>query len=407
MTNVRPKPVTIHEVAAHAGVSIATVSRALNGSSTVASPTRERVLAAAEQLRFRPSRLGQSLAEGRHAANGIVFPDLSGPYYAEVVLGYEEVAAELGSSVLILATHGRPDPSRRVLELARRVDGMVLMGRTVPDEVISQLTETGMPVVLLARPAPGGAPEERGHGPDERGHGPDEHGHGPDERGPDERGRGPDGRGPDGSGRGRNSGGPDRRWGGEDIGWPDGRGQAAATIPDTVNVDNEHGTRALVEHLLSHGYERFVFVGDPAESPDVASRYSAFRAALLGAGRRPPREPLRCDFDVSSGRRAALRALRRAPRPEVLVCGNDETALGAMEAAAELGLSVPGDLAVTGWDDVMAARYAGLTTVRQPMRELGATAARWLQERIAGGQVPARRQVLQTRLIVRSSCGTH
>jgi LacI family transcriptional regulator len=238
-----------------------------------------------------------------------------------------------------------------VLELARRVDGMVLMGRTVPDEVVSQLTETGMPVVLLARPAPGA--------------------------------------GPGGQGGGRNIGEPD------------------TAPPDVVNVDNEHGTRALVEHLLGHGYRRFAFIGDPAESPDVASRYSAFRESLLGAGHRPPREPLRCEFDVSSGRRAALRALRRAPRPEVLVCGNDETALGAMEAAAELGLSVPGEVAVTGWDDVMAARYAGLTTVRQPMRELGATAARWLQERIAGGQAPARKQVLQTRLIVRSSCGTH
>ncbi|HZM80554.1 MAG TPA: LacI family DNA-binding transcriptional regulator [Candidatus Limnocylindrales bacterium] len=331
--NNRPKPVTIHEVAAQAGVSIATVSRALSGSTTVASPTRERVLAAVEQLRFRPSRLGQSLAEGRHAANGIVFPDLSGPYYAEVVLGYEEVAAELGSSVLILATHGRPEPTRRVLELARRVDGMVLMGRTVPDEVVSQLTETGIPVVLLARPAVGES--------------------------------------------------------------------------DTVNVDNEHGTRALVKHLARHGYQRFAFVGDPAESPDVAGRYAAFRASLLEAGRRPPREPLRCAFDVSSGRRAALRALRRALRPEVLVCGNDETALGALEAAAELGLSVPGDVAVTGWDDVMAARYAGLTTVRQPMRQLGATAARWLQERIAGHGEPVRRRVLQTQLVVRSSCGTH
>ena len=339
MIDGRSKPATIHQVAAHAGVSIATVSRALSGSTTVASATRERVLAAVEELRFRPSRLGQSLAEGRHAANGIVFPDLSGPYYAEVVLGYEEVAAELGSSVLILATHGRPDPSRRVLELARRVDGMVLMGRTVPDDVVAQLTETGIPVVLLARPAVGG---------------------------------------------------------------PD-----AVHEPDTVNVDNEHGTRALVEHLLGHGYQRFAFVGDPGESPDVASRYAAFRTCLLGAGRRPPRDPLRCDFDVSSGRRTALRALRRALRPEVLVCGNDETALGALEAAAELGLSVPGDVAITGWDDVMAARYAGLTTVRQPIRELGATAARWLQERIAGGLMPVRRQVLQTQLVVRSSCGTH
>ncbi len=333
MINGRPKPATIHEVAAHAGVSIATVSRALNGSDTVASATRERVLAAVEQLKFRPSRLGQSLAEGRHAANGIVFPDLSGPYYAEVVLGYEEVAAELGSSVLILATHGRPDPSRRVLELARRVDGMVLMGRTVPDGVVSQIADTGIPVVLLARPAVGEA--------------------------------------------------------------------------DTISADNESATRELVEHLLGHGYRRFAFVGDPAESPDVAGRYEAFRAALQNAGHRPPREPLRCAFDVPSGKQAALRALRRATRPEVLVCGNDETALGALEAAAELGLSVPGDVAVTGWDDVMAARYAGLTTVRQPMRELGATAARWLRERIEGTPVPVRRQVLKTRLIVRSSCGMH
>ena len=146
---------TIYQVATQAGVSIATVSRALNGSDTVAESTRKRVLIAAKELKFRPSRLGQSLAEGRHAANGIVFPDLSGPYYAEVILGYEEVAAELGSSVLILATHGRPDPPGKVMDLARRVDGMVLIGRTVPDSVVTQVTETGIPVVLLARPAVG------------------------------------------------------------------------------------------------------------------------------------------------------------------------------------------------------------------------------------------------------------
>lgn len=374
MTNGRSKPATIHQVAAHAGVSIATVSRALSGSTTVASATRERVLAAVEQLRFRPSRLGQSLAEGRHAANGIVFPDLSGPYYAEVVLGYEEVAAELGSSVLILATHGRPDPSRRVLELARRVDGMVLMGRTVPDDVVAQLTETGMPVVLLARPAPGSPATTTASGTVSGG------------------------TADSGTVNGETADGETA--GGETAG-----GETAG--PDTVNVDNESGTRALVEHLLGHGHRRFAFVGDPAESPDVAVRYSTFRASLLAAGCRPPREPLRCDFDVSSGRGAALRALRRTPRPEVLVCANDETALGAMEAAAELGLSVPREVAITGWDGVMAARYAGLTTVSQPMRELGATAARWLQERIAGVQSPARRQVLPTRLVVRSSCGYH
>ncbi|MEN3609818.1 LacI family DNA-binding transcriptional regulator [Plantactinospora sp. ZYX-F-223] len=324
---------TIYEVAQRVGVSIATVSRALRGTDYVAPETRRRVLAAVEELQFRPSRLGQSLAEGRHAANGIVFPDLSGPYYSEVVLGYEEVAAELGNSVLILATHGRPDPARKVLELARRVDGMVVMGRTVADGIVAQVAETGVPTVLLARPAVGAL--------------------------------------------------------------------------DTITADNDSSARRLVEHLLGHGYRRFAYLGDPDSSPDVTDRYAAFRAALADAGHTPPGAPVRCAFDVEAGHRAARQVLAGRSRPAALVCANDEVALGAMAAAAELGLTVPGDVAITGWDDVMAARYAGLTTVHQPMRKLGATAARWLQDRMAGSQTAVRREVLPTRLVVRSSCGPH
>jgi LacI family transcriptional regulator len=77
-------------------------------------------------------------------------------------------------------------------------------------------------------------------------------------------------------------------------------------------------------------------------------------------------------------------------------------------AAEAAGLDVPGDLAVTGWDDLLAARFAGLTTVRQPMRELGAIAARWLHSRINEDDGPqARRRVLPTQLVVRRSCGHH
>ncbi len=118
-------------MASAANVSIATVSRVLRGHETVTDSTREKVQRAVEELRFTPSRLGRSLAERRHAANGIVFPDLSGPYYAEVVLGYEAVASDLERSVVILSTHGRAAQRERVLDLAGRVDGMVLMGRTV------------------------------------------------------------------------------------------------------------------------------------------------------------------------------------------------------------------------------------------------------------------------------------
>src|SRR3954467_3147818 len=143
---------TIRDVARHAGVSIATVSRVMHQHDNVSAATRDRVPAAVRELEFTPSRLGRSLAERRHAANAIVFPDLSGPYYAEVVLGYESVAADLGRSGLILSPHGRPAAPMMVEEMADRCDGMVVMGRTVPDALLERLHRRGMPLVLLARP---------------------------------------------------------------------------------------------------------------------------------------------------------------------------------------------------------------------------------------------------------------
>lgn len=331
MTGRERRPVTIYEVAERAGVSIATVSRALRDSDLVATATRRRVQRVAEELRFRPSRAGRALAEGRHAANGIVFPDLSGPYYAEVVLGYEEVVAELGRSVLILATNGRAHAEEAVLELAGRVDGMVIMGRTVGDHVVARIADTGLPLVLLARPPVG--------------------------------------------------------------------------LVDTVTADNETSARDLTAHVLGHGHRRPAFLGDPGESPDVAGRYAGFRRALADGGLGVP-APTPCAFDVRSGYAAARELLSRA-RPDAVVCANDEVALGALRAAEDLGLDVPGDLALTGWDDIMAAHYARLTTVHQSMRELGATAARRLDERRSGSTGPARRERKPTRLVIRASCGEH
>ena len=340
------RAVTIYEVARRAGVSIATVSRALRGSPLVAAPTRQRVLEVAGELRFRPSRAGRALAEGQHAANGIVFPDLSGPYYAEVVLGYEEVVAELGRSVLILTTHGRDGATERVLELSGRVDGMVIMGRTVGDDVVAGIADTGLPLVLLARPP---------------------------------------------------------------LVVVDGRPSPVST----VNSDNDGCAVILTEHLLGHGYRRLTFLGDPDESPDVAGRYAGFLTAIDGAaidgtaidGTEATGELVRCAFDVDAGEAAAREVLGDPPRPDALVCANDEVALGVLRAADALGIAVPGELAVTGWDDIMAAHYARLTTVRQPMRELGALAARWLDQRITGAAPQVRHEVLRTEPVIRASCG--
>ena len=322
---------TIRDVARHAGVSIATVSRVMRGSDTVRPDTRDRVVAAAEELEYVPSQLGRQLAERRYAANGIVFPDLSGPYYAEVVLGYENVASELRRSVLILSTQGRPDAEAAVRDMADRCDGLVLLGRTVSDRVIEQLAARGARIVLIARPPIG-----------------DLH---------------------------------------------------------SINAENHDSAMALADHLLEGGARELAFLGDPGSSPDVAERWEGLRRAAAAGGARVRLEPV-AELGEAAGVAAATRLLEThgpGRLPDALVCANDELALGTLQRLRDAGIDVPGSVQVTGWDDVMASRYAGLTTVRQPMRELGATAARLLDDLITGTSREPRHGTLPTELIVRDS----
>lgn len=315
---------TIRDVAREAGVSIATVSRVMRDSEGVRPATRARVLVAAQDLEYTPSQLGRQLAERRHAANGIVFPDLSGPYYAEVVLGYEAVAAELGRSVLILSTHGRADAANAVRSMAGRCDGLVILGRTVDDSVVESLANRRARIVLIARPKIGGI--------------------------------------------------------------------------DSVNAENHDSAVALTEHLLAEGARRLRYVGDPDISPDVAARWAGVRQAADDVELVAVTE-----LGEDAGARIAGAALARNDLPDAFVCANDELALGILERLRAAGVDVPGAVKVTGWDDVMAARYAGLTTVRQPMRELGATAARLLDELIHDTRTEPRHEVLRTELVIRQS----
>ena len=319
---------TIRDVARHADVSIATVSRVMRDSNGVRPDTRDRVIAAARELEYTPSQLGRQLAERRHAANGIVFPDLSGPYYAEVVLGYEAVAAELRRSVLILSTHGRSDADLAVRQMADRCDGIVVLGRTVSDDVVEQLASRGTPVVLVARPPIGSL--------------------------------------------------------------------------DSVNAENLASAVALGEHLLDHGARRITFVGDPDNSPDVAERWQGLQQAVSQRADASLDLTVVEELDEVAGGRVAGDFVG-GPLPDAFACANDELALGLLGGLQAAGIDVPGTVKVTGWDDVMAARYAGLTTVRQPMRALGATAARLLDELIVGDRTEPRHELLPTSLVTRTS----
>ncbi|MGH3330328.1 MAG: LacI family DNA-binding transcriptional regulator [Nocardioidaceae bacterium] len=146
--------VTVRQVAELAGVSPATVSRVSRGSTQVDPELRERVLRVIEEHGYRPSHFGRALAERRHGALGLVFPGLSGPYFSELIQGFEAQALETGDSVLVLASHSRADTDATVIDLAGRVDGMAIHGGTISDEALRQVSQQVRVVVMAGEVGP-------------------------------------------------------------------------------------------------------------------------------------------------------------------------------------------------------------------------------------------------------------
>jgi LacI family transcriptional regulator len=334
---------TIYEVARRSGVSTATVSRAVRGASGMSTATRERVLAVATELGWVPDGHARGLATRRSGIVGVLFHDLDSSgeaeeesplYLDEVIRGAERAATGAGHALLIAATRGRSG-RELAFSVAGKVDGLVVLARSVSNVDIETLSRS-LPIVTVAT-----------------------------------------------------------RWRGNPF--------------DDVSVDNRGATRALVDHLvLHHGYTDLVFVGGPARSPDSMERFAGYREALRSHSLPVPSSPdAEGGFTESGGSRAvaALLADRKAPR--AVVCGNDQMAIGALGVLRGAKLNVPGDVAVTGFDDISSARHVrpSLTTVHQPMRELGEQAVRLLIDRIAQSTAQRRAVVLPTEPKIRRSCG--
>ncbi|GAA0961512.1 LacI family DNA-binding transcriptional regulator [Kribbella koreensis] len=327
------RPATIYDVAALAKLSIATVSRVLQGTGPVSAKARARVDQAAHELNYVPLRAARSLAVQRHEAHGLVLPDLAGPFYGDLLMGYERWAGEHGQSVILTVTHGNPDPSRTIRDLAGRVDGIVVHGNALELAVVQDLRRANVPIVLVAHPPVTGC--------------------------------------------------------------------------DSVRTESASSAEQLTSRLLEHGRPKLLFVGDPDSSYDVSERYVGFSAAFRSRGLEVPK-PERVPLTETAGEAYANKLLEASIRVDGLVCANDELGLAILNTLGDGGVVVPDDVVVTGWDDVMAARYVrpGLTTVRQPMAELGRLAAQRLHERITGERTRARNDVLGTELVLRGSCGT-
>jgi LacI family transcriptional regulator len=144
----------VRQIAKLAGVSIATVSRVYRGIGSVSPETRAKVQAAIDQYGYRPNHLGEALAKRRHGALGIIFPGLSGPYFAELIKGAERIAVQHRVSVHVVGTsipHSEPD---ELLAVARRVDGLAIHGGTVDEELLDELTVRRPVVMIGADPHP-------------------------------------------------------------------------------------------------------------------------------------------------------------------------------------------------------------------------------------------------------------
>lgn len=324
---------TIYSVAERAQVSIATVSRVLRRPQEVRPATRDRVLRAVEELNYVPDGAARSLAVQAHEAHGLVLPELGGPYYADLLTGYEQGAAAGGDSVVVLLTEGKDDVDVLVRRLAGRVDGMTLMGAVQVTPATVASIRRKIPVLALAN--------------------------------------------------------------------------SHSESVESFSTESRGSAAELTAHLLEvHGRRRLRFVGSPESSDDVQERYAGFVAAHEAAGLAAA-EPVPASFREEEGPRVAGLLLEGELAADGLVCANDELALSVMRALLAGGVRVPEDVSVTGWDDVMAARYVtpGLTTVSQPVRELGRQVAVRMRALLEDRDSRPEHHQLPTSPVIRQSCG--
>ncbi|MBW6455326.1 MAG: LacI family DNA-binding transcriptional regulator [Trueperaceae bacterium] len=163
-------------------------------------------------------------------------------------------------------------------------------------------------------------------------------------------------------------------------------GRAVAEIEDVcVVMRNERGGAMAAEYLLAHGHRRIAHVTGPLSFPDARERLQGYRRALEAAGAGyDERYVVESDFREEGGARATARLLERVPDLTAIFYGNDQMAAGGMRTLREHGRDVPGDVSVIGFDDVFLARYLTptLTTVRQPLIDMGRAAAHLLLNRL-------------------------
>lgn len=327
--------ITIYDIAKHAGVSIATVSRALNNSSRVAETTRSRILRIAAELGYEPHTSAQNLARRQSDLIAVVLPWATN-FFLEVLRGIQDRVAESGFDVLVyLARNNSEIESRLDRALTKgRAAGVLFMSNPVAGTVYGKLKHSSTPIVLT------------------------------DTRHPEF---------------------------------------------DSICVDNVLGGSVATSFLLSSGCTRVGLVMASPDSKPAADRRSGYEQALAEAGVAVDESLIAFHAGVGDGytEEAGFQSmtdlLSRGSRPDGVFVTSDEQAIGVLRAIRDAGLSSPDDISVVGFDDIPLLRYAGLTTIRQPMYEMGRLATSRLLEMLESGSTAGEHRIMAPELVVRST----
>lgn len=328
-----PRP-TLAVIAAEAGVSLATVSKVINGRSDVAPATRERVEGILRAQNYvSPGRQHRARRSG---LVDLVISGLDSSWAVEILRGVEAECAEhgVGTVVSIVRSDEAVPPSWTDLPVLHHSEGVILVTSDVTDQQITKVRATGVELVVID---PADLP---------------------------------------------------------------GQG-----VP-SVGATNWAGGLAATEHLLSLGHRRIGVIGGRKELLCSQARIDGYRAALERAGIEIDRELIRFgDFQHEGGFRNAVDLLALPERPTAIFAGSDIQAMGVYGAARQAGLRVPEDLSIVGFDDLPMCQWLSppLTTVRQPLEQMGRIAAGMLFQLLEGRRPVSPRVELATELKIRHS----
>jgi len=346
-------PATLTEVAERAGVSRATAARAVGGYGSVSAPARERVLAAAAELKYRPNVIARNTRTGTTTTIGVVVADISNPFFGHCTRGISDAARTGGFDIVVVNTDEELQSERAAVQLLldQRVAGLVVAPASRTDgRHLVEAQEAGVPVVLLDRRVKG-------------------------------------------------------------------------LTADRVFSDNYGGAEEAMRRLVGAGHRRVAYVSSAA-GPQGASndaeldlddlitsagdRIRAYLTSLEEVGVRQPREYLRlCPYGEDAAYTATAELLALPVPPSALFASDSVIALGVLRAVHDAGLVVPDQISVVAGDEASWARVTtpALSTVVQPVYELGRQSVRLLLERLAEPAGAPRDLVLPAHFVDRDSTG--